>query len=276
MQKGFGSMKCNKVAFINGKGGCGKTTSIFHVAGVLADKGEKVLIIDFDKQRNSTSKFLASKESDYSQKYSFTVFDFMKGKTTIDKVVKKSYLVKYRSRNPKYINIDVLPSDKKLENESFLKGIDIKDELEQFIKEQEYTWVLIDMPPSNKRLNEICFCQIANYVIVPFTSDEFSVDGYGDLLDTVNEAREMNNDLHIIGVYLSRYDKNSALDKFILNNLKDNFGSTFIDVQIPQIADVKDATFYGKPLSFYKMFSPAKSSFENLVKEMRARIEQYN
>ena len=30
----------NKVAFINGKGGCGKTTSIFDVAGVLAHKGQ--------------------------------------------------------------------------------------------------------------------------------------------------------------------------------------------------------------------------------------------
>lgn len=36
----------NKVAFINGKGGCGKTTSIFHVAGVLAHKGQKVLVIE--------------------------------------------------------------------------------------------------------------------------------------------------------------------------------------------------------------------------------------
>ena len=42
-----------KVAFINGKGGCGKTTSIFHVCGVLAQKGEKVLVIDLDKQRNT-------------------------------------------------------------------------------------------------------------------------------------------------------------------------------------------------------------------------------
>ena len=28
-----------RIAFVNGKGGCGKTTSIFHVAGVLAKAG---------------------------------------------------------------------------------------------------------------------------------------------------------------------------------------------------------------------------------------------
>jgi len=47
-----------KIAFINGKGGCGKSTSIFHVAGVLAKAGKKVLVIDFDKQRNTTDTLL--------------------------------------------------------------------------------------------------------------------------------------------------------------------------------------------------------------------------
>ena len=61
----------NKIAFINGKGGCGKTTSIFHVAGVLSKNGEKVLVIDFDKQRNTSDILLLN--SEYPEK---TVFDF--------------------------------------------------------------------------------------------------------------------------------------------------------------------------------------------------------
>lgn len=267
-------MKCNKVAFINGKGGCGKTTSIFHTAGVLSDAGEKVLIIDFDKQRNSTGKFLASEESGYS-KSGPTSFDFMKGRASLEEIVKKSFLVHYRGRKPKYANIDVLPGDIRFEDETLLKNIDIKDALDAFIEKEGYTWLLIDMPPSNKKINDICFRQIVNYVIVPFTSDEFSVDGYGDLLDTVNEAREKNENLQILGIYLSRFDKSSALDNFILESLRENFGDTFIDVQIPQVADVKDSTYNGKPISFYKRFSPAKTAYINLVKEMKHRIEQF-
>lgn len=64
-----------KVAFINGKGGCGKTTSIFHVCGVLAQKGEKVLVIDLDKQRNTTDTLLMNNE-DRPEK---TVLDFSEG-----------------------------------------------------------------------------------------------------------------------------------------------------------------------------------------------------
>ena len=42
-----------KIGFFNSKGGCGKTTSLFHIAGVLADNGMKVLAVDLDKQSTS-------------------------------------------------------------------------------------------------------------------------------------------------------------------------------------------------------------------------------
>ena len=266
-------MKCNKIAFINGKGGCSKTTSIFHIAGVLASKGEKVLVIDLDKQRNSTDTLLMQNESDYSQENSLTVLDYMQGKATIETVVKKSYIIGSRERKPRYRNIDILPADVRLENERLLRNIDIKDSLEKFIEENEYIWVLIDMPPSNKALNEICFSQIANYVIVPFSSDVFSVSGYGDLMDTVNKAREINEDLRILGIYLSRYMDNCAVDRFIKDQLKD-FGDMFIDVQIPLKADIREAVMFGRPISYYKMFSTSKIAYENLVKEIKNRINR--
>ena len=65
---------CNKVAFINSKGGCGKTTSIFHVAGVLSTRGEKVLVIDLDKQMNTTDTFLMENEDSGSLTVN-TIFD---------------------------------------------------------------------------------------------------------------------------------------------------------------------------------------------------------
>ena len=35
----------NKIAFVNGKGGCGKSTSIFHIAGIYGGRGEKTLVL---------------------------------------------------------------------------------------------------------------------------------------------------------------------------------------------------------------------------------------
>ena len=46
------------VAFFNNKGGVGKTTLVYHLAWMLADRGEQVLAVDLDPQANLTSMFL--------------------------------------------------------------------------------------------------------------------------------------------------------------------------------------------------------------------------
>ena len=46
------------VAFFNNKGGVGKTTLVYHLAWMFADKGIKTLVADLDPQANLTSMFL--------------------------------------------------------------------------------------------------------------------------------------------------------------------------------------------------------------------------
>ena len=46
------------VAFFNNKGGVGKTTLVYHLASMIAERGETVLAADLDPQANLTSMFL--------------------------------------------------------------------------------------------------------------------------------------------------------------------------------------------------------------------------
>ena len=260
-----------KIAFINGKGGCGKTTSIFHVAGVLSKSGEKVLVIDIDKQCNTTEILLENTKMPKK-----TVLDFMKGSATADEATQQALFQRRGNANPKYYNVDCMISDILLKDEKLLEKIDAKtfgNNLNEFIEKQGYTWVLVDMPPSNEALNNICFSHIVDYVIVPFSSDVFSVRGYDHIINTIDKARESNPSLNILGVYLARFMGNCMVDKYIrMQLLKFN---TFIDVQIPLAADARESILYGRPLSYFKEKSKTTKAYEKLVTEMLKRMNKF-
>lgn len=260
----------NKIAFINGKGGCGKTTSIFHTAGVLSKQGEKVLVIDFDKQRNTTDTLLMNTIPPEK-----TVFDFMQGQASASEVTGKSLFQSRGNASPKYYGVDCMVSDVRLEDEAALSQIDSKrfgEELESFINSEGYSWVLVDMPPSNMILNDICFSRIVDFVIVPFSSDIYSVSGYGDTMNTIERARELNPSLNILGVYLARYMKGCGVDRFIHEKMM--AFDTFIDIQIPLASDLREGVMFGRPISYYKMFSESRSAYESLVADMKKRINE--
>ena len=261
----------NKIAFINGKGGCGKTTSIFHVAGVLAKSGERVLVIDLDKQRNTSELLLKNTERPLN-----TVFDFMKGTTNAWAATGKALFQTRGNATPKYYGVDCMVADIRLKDELNLQDIDGKkagEQLDEFIKAGAYKWVLFDMPPSNETLNKICFSYFADFVIIPFSSDMFSLDGYGDIINTIDENRKYNPKLSIIGYYLARYMNNCAVDREIKNSLVDMIKDKFINVQIPLSADIREAVMWGRPISFFKEFSNSRRAYESLVNEIKKRIK---
>jgi len=259
----------NKIAFINGKGGCGKTTSIFHVSGVLSKAGEKILVVDFDKQRNTTDTLLAYNASMPKK----TVLEVMQGTALLEEATAEALFKSRGNANPKYYGVDCLTASINLDDEAKLKKIDVKKfgaALNDFIKERGYTWVLVDMPPSNKELNRICFSCMVDFVIIPFSSDMFSIRGYGDIVNTVDTARKDNPALGVLGVYLSKYMSNCGVDIFIKRQIEKY--DTYLDVQIPLAADVREGLLYGRPISYYKVFSESKKAFENLVDIMKKRI----
>jgi chromosome partitioning protein len=271
----------NKIAFINGKGGCGKTTSIFHVSGVLAKLEKKVLVIDFDKQKNTTSTLMMNVAAkDFPKK---SVFDFLQGKAAAHEATGRALFQHRGNATPKYYGVDCMAADLRLENEALLKRADCKsvgEELDEFIRRRGYDWVLVDMPPSNSTLNYICFSCIVDFVVIPFSSDMFSLDGYDRIAETIKNAGNTNANLRNIGVYLSRYMSNCALDKYIKSELsaklfdKNLNKNDFIDVQIPLASDIREAVFYGRPISYYKEYSNSCRAYENLVYELIRRMKK--
>jgi len=196
----------------------------------------------------------------------------MKNNVEINNVVRKALFRTRGNAKPKYFNVDVIPADFRLEYEELLRDIDVKERLANFIRENQYTWVLVDMPPSNHKINEICFTQIVDFVVIPFSSDYFSLKGYASLIETIARARELNSGLKLIGIYLSRYTENCAVDKYIKEKMT-MFGYNFMDVCIPVRTDIREAVMYGRPISYYQPNSPSNKAFVKLVNVIERRIK---
>jgi len=260
-----------KIAFINGKGGVGKTTGVFHVAGVLSKTSEKVLVLDFDKQKNiSRTLFKHTKVPVH------TIYDVMMGANPETAVAQAMFQTR-ENANPKYYGVSCMAGDSRLASEMQIERIDgahFGDVLNTYIVREGYTWVLADLPPSNNAINDLCFSHVVDSLIVPFSVDIYSVEGYGDTMDMVQGARGLNPKLNILGIYLSRYMNNCGAHNFIKSELL-KFGSIFLDVQIPEAnAHITECAMFGRPLSYYKKpsGSAARRAYESLVEEIKRRV----
>lgn len=262
-------MKVKTLAFVNGKGGCSKTTSLFHLVGELAKRGEKTLVLDLDRQCNlSTSLLIDSVDGENGES---TIKDIFQKKASFDEALNKVFIRHRGNANPRYVGIDIIKGDADI-NSIDIDSIDIKKELEEFIIKNEYKWVLVDMPPANNALNKLCFTQIVKNVVIPFTSDYYSISGYGDLLDDIATARD-NNQINVVGVYLSRYMKNCAVDRYIKEQLITAFGNDLMETVIPLKADIREGVLFGRPMAYYKPKSQSTKAYQYLLKEIEERIE---
>ena len=153
------------VAVYNNKGGVGKTTTTVNLASVLAIKGKKVLVVDFDPNQQDLTNSLGIKPG------KVTFYSCLKDRKSniLFEDVMRPYKINYQRLKKEFI-FDVIPADEKL----FDKG---EDELRQELKptrlrqfivslKSNYDYILIDAPP-NWRFFSVSAVQAADVVFMP-------------------------------------------------------------------------------------------------------------
>ncbi|QXE20430.1 ParA family protein [Clostridium sp. 001] len=163
------------ISLINLKGGVGKTISSINIACILASKGNSVLIIDNDKQGN-TSKF-------------FNVHDY--DEPGISEVLTiKDFDIKRVIKNTKYSGLDVVQANMTLlrANKEILMDVSRPQQtrLKRALKkiEYKYDYCIIDNAP-DINMSIINALVASDDVLVPIKVDKFAFDGLEPDLRTV-------------------------------------------------------------------------------------------
>jgi len=177
------------LAFLNQKGGVGKTTMAFNVAHGLADKGHRVLCLDMDPQANLS--LLCGYENEDGFNTHHLLINSIRELKALHTPVLVQEVIKRGEK------IDLLPAGQELSGfELTIAGISTPRQmiLRKFIEKNnllsEYDYIVIDGPPTLGLLvvNIIC---AADGLLVPFRPDEFSKKGLGHFYETLENIEDM-------------------------------------------------------------------------------------
>ena len=242
------------IAFVNQKGGVGKTTSCVNLGSCLRAAGARVLVCYFDPQGNATSGFGVDKGAVFP-----TIYDVLiSGAPVENAIVHTPYA-------------DVLPANKALAGASVeMIAMDRREYLlkEALAKVQEnYDFILIDCPPSLELLTLNCLCA-ADAVLVPVQCEYYALEGLSDLLSTVRIVKSrLNPAIQMEGLLLTMYDGRTNLSMQVAEEVKRHFPGKVFATVIPRNVRLSEAPSHGKPVNAYDGSSRGSVAYKLLAEE---------
>ena len=253
---------------INQKGGVGKSSSCFHLAGAYAAFGHRVLVIDTDPQGSISQGFFGSETVEqlsseltvaalFAENWSFCDWPALIHETKFD-------------------GIHVCPANQRLADFNTPRPEEsgpIQYALREFIGAQStYDIVLIDCPPNLYRCTWTAMIA-ADWVIIPVTPEDFGTQGLRAVHQAVEHARTLNQDLHRLGHLVTRSDGRLLVHRYYERRLRKLYGELVLDNFMPELSAFKIAVANRTPVQFSSPSSRAARLTQNLCREILDRTD---
>lgn len=247
-----------KIAIVCHKGGVGKTTTAASLGGIFSAQGERVLLVDTDPQTNLTRIFA----------------DGLGGRTIYEAFKEKRGLPVVNVR----VGLDVVPSSVDMSgiDSELASAIGKERILAKLLREVEdrYDWILIDCPAQLgiATANALTASDVA---LIPVSCDKFSGEGLSQITEFINMVREeVNPDLKIVGVVVTRYRPRRIVDSRVVDMLSDGWKDLVCKTKIRENAAIVQAPLAGMDIWSYDPKSYGALDYEALLEELKGRISK--
>ena len=254
------------ISFATLKGGTGKTMTTFNVAGVLSEKGKRVLCIDGDPQSNLSSKLDLLHEEDTL----IDIFEYEDIKPS--SVIRQTHI---HNVDAICTNINMTKTEFKLVSVSGRELI-----LENFFEdnkdffEQNYDFILIDTNPSFSIINQNIFLASDAIILVNDPSLD-SLNGSKMFMQLWGQVlKRLKRENNIKGFLVNQYMKRrNIFEDFVEYCSKDEvIGELIFKTFIPHTVKFAEASMEKKTINMYDKKSEASIKFYEFVDELMERV----
>lgn len=243
------------IAIANQKGGVAKSTTASALGAGLFQRGYKVLYVDLDAQANLSYSMGASNKA-------LSSLEVLTGTATAKEAI---------VHTPQG---DLIPASTALASADALitetgKEYRLKEALEPV--RADYDYIILDTPPALGILtvNALTAC---NSVIVPVQADIYSLQGIGQLAQTIATVRKYCNPaLTIKGILATRYKGRAILTKDMTDLLEDTASQLHTKLYKTHIRDtvvIPEAQASQQDIFTYSPRSNATADYTAFIEEV--------
>src|SRR5260221_2534872 len=203
------------------KGGTGKTTSAVNTAAALAERGQRVLLVDLDQQAQAT-KYVGIDPDTSPLNVAQVFIQNIPLRLAIQKTAFGFDLVAAN---------DVLSAVEAMLESGKDEGL-LREKLESV--SAEYDYILLDTPPGKDKLTFNALVA-ANQIVVPVSAEKAAIDGLADLIKHLHTVLwpkyDIDQDIYIL---FTMYKAGTSHSPGIVKSAKRIYRDNVLEVVVPE------------------------------------------